>query len=443
MSEAKVTDVNIDDWIDSAPLGRSQVGVAVLCGLIAMLDGFDTQSIAFVATTISKEWDIQAGTFGPVFAAGLLGLMVGQLILGPLADRRGRRGVILFCTLWFGAFTFATAYADSWNTLLGLRFLTGVGLGGAMPNIIALTSEYSPKSIRATLIAVMFGGFPLGAAIGGYVSSFIIPAYGWQSVFFLGGLIPILLLVPLYLYLPESLQHLTRSGGRTSVVQDMAIRLNPGKLLPENPNFVVQQQMSGKNNLLSLFQNGLTNKTLLLWMAYFFSLLMIYFLMSWLPVILNEAGMSLDKALYAAIALNIGGMLGGIALGTQLDRYNPYKVLAIGYLIAGVCIAGIGVSVHSSPLLMCIVFAAGFTVIGGQTAMHYIATHIYPSELRATGIGTALAVGRIGSIVGPVAGGYLISQSIPFAELFRIGSVPALAVAAAILLLMWAVKREV
>ena len=423
-------------------MGFLQLLVVVLCGFIAMLDGFDVQSIAFVAPALTEEWNVAAGSFGPIFGAGLFGLMVGQLIFGPLSDRYGRRPVILFCTLWFGSLTLATAFANNWDALLALRFFTGIGLGGAMPNIIALTSEFSPAKHRATLITVMFGGFPLGAAIGGLISSQMIPALGWQSVFYLGGSVPLLLLIPLFFLLPESAQQLARSGADPSRIRKLLMRVNPGNPPSEDSDFTIAEKPVEGFSLIALLRRGLATRTLLLWLIYFMSLLMIYFLMSWLPLILRQSGMPLDQAIIGSVALNLGGMIGGILLGLLCDRYNPFVVLACGFLVAGACIAMIGLTVGIPVILLAFVFAAGFAIIGGQTAMHPIATGIYASSVRASGLGAALAIGRIGSIVGPVAGGYLISMAWPLSAMFAVSALPAIVACLAILTLMLVAARS-
>ncbi len=440
MDSPKAT-VDVISRVDEAPLGPLQVLVVILCGFIAMLDGFDVQSIAFVAPVLIEDWDIAAGAFGPIFGAGLFGLMVGQLIFGPLSDRYGRRPIILFCTLWFGSLTLATAFASSWNVLLALRFFTGIGLGGAMPNIIALTSEFSPAKHRATLVTVMFAGFPLGAAIGGLISSQMIPALGWQSVFYLGGSVPLLLLILLFFLLPESAQQLARSGADPSRIRKLLVRVNPGSPPAEGSRFTIAEKPVEGFSLIALLRRGLATRTLLLWLLYFMSLLMVYFLMSWLPSILSQSGMPLDQAIIGAVALHIGGAIGGVLLGWLCDRHNPFIVLASGFLVAGGCIAMVGLTVGIPAFLMALVFTAGFTVVGGLTATLPIATGIYSSSVRASGVGAALAVGRIGSIVGPVAGGYLISTQWPLSAMFGVAALPAIVACLTILALMLVVAR--
>ncbi len=420
------TVLNVDKVIDEAPLKRFHYELILLCGFIAMLDGFDTQCIAFVAPVLAKEWSVEAGLFGPVFAAGLLGIMAGQFVFGPVSDKFGRRPVILVCMLIFGVLTLATAYIDDLKSLLFLRFLAGIGLGGATPNIIALTSEYAPARARATMITVMFGGFPLGAAIGGLISSKLIPEFGWEAVFLLGGITPLVFFVVVFWRLPESVFHLVDSAAPAKTVAKALNRAAPNVGASEASVFSRSEKVEKKFSLIEIFSEGRAVNTLLLWVAYFVSLLMIYFLMSWLPLVLNNAGHSIARSIVSSVFLNVGGMAGGILLGRFIDKMNPFTVLAIAYGLAGAFILSIGLLGFSTALLMSAVFAAGFFVIGGQTAMNAAAASLYPSRMRSTGVGAALAVGRIGSIVGPMAGGVLLSAQWSTEALFAAAAAPTL-----------------
>jgi len=299
--------VNVNDVVDQAKIGRFHWNVIGLCGLVAMLDGFDTQSIAFVAPVISDEWGLAKGAFGVIFSAGLIGIMIGQLIFGPVADKFGRRKVILFCTFLFGVCTLATVTATDWTSLLTLRVATGIGLGGATPNIIALTSEYAPRRLRATMIAVMFGGFPIGAAVGGYISSLLIPAFGWQAVFYLGGVIPLVLLIALARALPESIQHLVAAAAPRERIARLLSRIRPDRRPTDDETFVLTEKPTSEISVALLFRSGRTSTTLLIWVAYFMSLLMIYFLMSWLPSVMRESGLTIGAAIQMAVFLNLGG----------------------------------------------------------------------------------------------------------------------------------------
>lgn len=416
----------IDAILDGAPIGWFQIRVALLCALVAMLDGFDTQSVAFVAPVLGQEWGITPDRFGLIFSAGLVGIMMGQVVLGPLSDRFGRRPVIITCTVAFGIGSFATVLADNWIILLLLRFLTGVGLGGATPNIIALTAEVAPPRARSTMITTMFAGFPLGAAIGGYISSHLIPAFGWESVFILGGAAPLVLLLALLPWLSESPHHLLRREGRTPRLERLLDRMaGPDRAaLPDTPAPTPGATKSPGYG--ALFAGGLAGTTAQLWLAYFNSLLMIYFLMSWLPTVARESGLALDTAIISAVFLNLGGAIGGIVLGRLADRYGSFQTLAVGFAIAGISLVLIGFVGNQTVLLMTLAFIAGLFTIGGQTAMNAANAGLYPAEVRATALGGALAVGRIGSIVGPTVGGLLLAADWPLSSIFIAVSLPAL-----------------
>lgn len=424
----------IDAVLDAAPIGALQIRVALLCAAIAMLDGFDTQAIAFVAPVIGQQWGVTPDKFGLVFSAGLLGIMVGQLTLGPLADRWGRRPVILLCTVMFGLFSLATAAADGWVMLLALRFLTGIGLGGATPNLITLTCEVAPPRSRATMITAMFAGFPLGAAIGGYVSSHLIPAYGWQAVFLLGGAIPLALMAALLPGLPESPQFLHDSGRAPERLKRFLDAVaGPGHAPLAAPG--IKAEAAPRTGYAALFEGGLKAVTVPLWIAFFNSLLMVYFLMSWLPTIARQTGLALDTAIISAVFLNLGGALGGIVLGKLADSFGAFRTLGVSYAVAGLSLALMGMFGSQAALLMALAFVAGLCTIGGQTAMNAATTGLYPAHVRATGLGAALAVGRGGSILGPWIGGLLLASDWPLPTIFGIVALPA-AITAAIAFLL-------
>lgn len=424
--------------IDGARLRGLQLLVFVQCALVAVLDGFDTQSVAFVAPLLAEKWGIAGTSFGPVFSAGLIGVMLGQILLGQLSDRFGRRLVIVASAALFGGFTFLTGFADGWWQLLGLRFLAGIGLGGAVPNVIALTSEFAPQRYRALLIGVVFGGFPLGAVLGGLVTIEIIPTLGWRYVFFLGGGIPLLLCPVLLWLLPESPRFLaTRTDGAAALARIMA-RIAPEQV---GASWHLGDGKPAGVPLTALFADGRAQRTALLWGSFFLSLLVIYFLMSWLPLVVKQRGFSIDTAIHAAVFFNLGGAIGGVALGRLIDRMRPLPVLAAAYAIGAFAIVAVGALHDPASLVLAVVFVAGFCIVGAQTGLCSVAASMYPTAMRSTGIGAGLAFGRIGSVIGPTAGGLLLGSGWPLHLVFLAIALPALFAAGSALLLGRALDR--
>ncbi|RKE39019.1 AAHS family 4-hydroxybenzoate transporter-like MFS transporter [Paraburkholderia sp. BL23I1N1] len=429
MSEQKV---GIGAAIDVAPFGPSQQFIVVMCALIALLDGFDTQAIAFVAPVIASHWALPGASFGRVFGAGLAGLMVGALLLGPVADRLGRRTVILTSVSLFGLFSIATVFAGSLNALLLPRFLTGLGLGGAMPNIIALTAEYAPARLRATTVSVMFCGFPMGAVLGGFAAARTIPLWGWQSVFVMGGVLPLLMVPVLAIFLPESLRFLSdRAHLRGHGEQVLRRVLGPRRAARVDMDAEVAPPAT-RIPVAGLFTEHRAGGTLLLWVTCFMNLLMLYFLANWLPTLLKQGGISLDRAIISTALLNLGGVVSALVI----DRWRPGPVLAAAYVMAAICTYGIGQMTQAPfALLMTMVFIVGFCVIGGQISLNALAANLYPTAIRATGVGWALGFGRIGSIIGPVVGGLLIASGLDLTSLFAVSALPGLIAAVAVWLL--------
>ncbi len=358
---------------------------------------------------LAKEWGLTKGALGPVFSAGLFGLMIGALVFGPLADRIGRRKIIIFSTLAFGIGALVTAFVQDVNTLLAIRFLTGLGLGGAMPNAIAMTSEFNPRRRRATMVMIMFCGFSVGAALGGFLAAALIPQFGWRSVFVVGGVAPLLLVPILALKLPESVRFLALTGRANERVAELLGLINPKTAFAPATQFVVHEPELPGIPVLHLFREGRTLVTLLLWVVFFMSLLDIYFLANWLPTVLNDLGASVSSAVAIGSMLQVGGVVGTFALGSIIDRFS-FRALALVYFMAVFAVGAIGQLGHSVVFVTMAIFVAGFCVVGGQIAANALAAAFYPTSVRATGVGWALGIGRVGSIVGPLVGGVLLTE---------------------------------
>jgi len=428
--ENDTSTVDVAAFIDAQPVSAFQVKLLLTCATVLFLDGFDTTAIGYVAPALAKEWHIGKEALGPVFSAGLFGLMIGALLFGPLADRIGRKKIIVLSTLAFGIGTLVTSLVNDVSVLLAVRFLTGLGLGGAMPNTVALTSEFSPHRRRATMVMVMFVGFSIGAALGGLLAAALIPQFGWRSVFVVGGAAP-LVLVPILIWrLPESVRYLALAGSAEARVAELLALVNSKAASAAGTRFVVNEPELKGIPVRHLFTDGRALVTLLLWIVFFMSLLELYFLSNWLPTVLNDLGASISTAAVIGAMFQVGGVVGTFALGSIIDRFS-FRALALVYFIAVFAVAAIGQLGHSAALVTSAIFVAGFCIVGGQIAANALTAAFYPTSVRATGVGWALGMGRIGSIVGPLVGGVLLGLKWSAGELFMTAAFAALCAALA------------
>ena len=428
--ENVATAVDVAEYIDAQPVGGFQLKLLLTCAAVLFLDGFDTQAIGFVAPALAREWGLSKGALGPVFSAALFGLMIGALLFGPLADRVGRKKIIILSTLAFGIGALVTAFVQDVGILIVIRFLTGLGLGGAMPNAIALTSEFNPRRRRATMVMIMFCGFSVGAALGGLLAAALIPQFGWRSVFVVGGAAPLLLAPILALKLPESVRFLALTGRANDRVAQLLGYINPKASFAPATRFVVHEPELAGIPVKHLFRGGRTLATLLLWVVFFMSLLDLYFLSNWLPTVLNDLGASVPQAAAIGSMLQVGGVVGTLALGSIIDRFS-FRALALVYFMGVFAVGAIGQLGHSVTFVTMAIFSAGFCIVGGQTAANALAAGLYPTSARATGVGWALGIGRVGSIVGPLVGGALLTMKWSAGEVFVAAAAAALCAALA------------
>ena len=420
--------------LDARPVSRFQVRLLALAVLLLMTDGYDTQAIGYVAPVLTGLWQVPRGSFGPVFSAGLVGLMLGAMVFTPIADRYGTRRVLLACTGVYAVLTLATAFAPSRDALLVLRFLTGLGLGGAMPNAIALVSEYSPTRVRTLMVAVAVCGFSLGGALGGVVAAVTIAHFGWEAVFVIGGVIPLLSLPFLAMWLPESLPRLLADPAPQTRLHAVVAQVAPGWTPPPAGAAVASSERQA-SPLRLLFGGGYAKPTLLIWVAFFCNLLLLYFLANWLPSVVHASGFSVEMANITTAVYQGGGTVGALVLAWICDRVGRAQpVLACAFLGAAVCSVLIGVAGTSAPALIASAAGAGFCVVGGQIAANAFTGNYYPAAMRATGVGWALGIGRFGSIFGPLIGGVLIGLDVPTSTLFALFSLPAAVAAVCVIL---------
>ncbi|HEX3482279.1 MAG TPA: MFS transporter [Kofleriaceae bacterium] len=412
--------------IDERPASRFQIGVAVLCAAIVFLDGYDALIMGYVAPALRAQFHIERLALGPVLSIGLVGMLVGALVFGPVADRIGRRPVLLICPVIFGVGSLLAGNAGSVSELLVFRLVAGLGMGGAMPNAIALTAEYMPKRIRAISVTTMFCGFSLGSAAVGWVAALVIPSLGWPWVFRIGGILPIAITAVAFAWLPESVRFLvSRNPG------DRRARDYVARIAPDNPAALLSiEEEPRRFPVVQLFTGGRHWVTPLLWVMFFANLLDLYFVNSWMPTIMKDVGISETRAIAITTLFQIGGTVGAIVIGLLFGRSLSFRVLALGYLTAAIFVFLIGESGTSTLWLVITVFMAGLGVIGAQNGANAMAAEVYPTAARSTGVGWALGVGRIGSIIGPNLGAMMVGTT---PRLFLYAAVPLLIAAAAAL----------
>lgn len=418
-------DINVAALIEDRKLSRFQIAVIIWACVIMALEGYDMQVLAYAAPSIIKEWGVSKAYFGPVFGFGLFGYMLGATWLTSLSDRWGRKKVIVSGIFLFGLFTFAAGYSASLNELLILRFMAGLGLGASIPTVIALAAEYAPSRSRATMIGLMFIGYNIGAAGGGFIAAKFIPSFGWPSVFQLGGIAPVFLAVTLIFTLPESVRFLVLKRDRRERIAAILSRLVPGRSFDPGSQFTVPEENKGGFPVKRLFTDGRAMMTSLLWLAFIASLMGHYFLSSWLPTVLVDAGIPLAHAVIAAALFQVGGAAGNLIVCRFLDK-RGIVAIALAFAIAVPLTILIGTVGTSETMLMTLVFLNGIFMLGGQAGLNAVSGSIYPTYIRSTGAGWAFGVGRIGSIAGPVLGGILISLRPPDQLLFAYAAIPVL-----------------
>ncbi|KPC06854.1 4-hydroxybenzoate transporter [Pseudomonas syringae pv. maculicola] len=430
--------LDVQAFINAQPLSGYQWRIVALCFLIVFLDGLDTAAMGFIAPALSQDWGIDRASLGPVMSAALIGMVFGALGSGPLADRFGRKVVLVVAVFLFGIFSLASAYSSNIDQLLVLRLLTGLGLGAAMPNATTLLSEYTPERLKSLLVTSMFCGFNPGMACGGFVSAKLIPSMGWHSLLMLGGILPLVLAVVLMVWLPESARFLVVRNRGAVQIRKVLAPIAP-KAVAGVTAFTVPEQktVSSRNVLKVIFSGTYSAGTLLLWLTYFMGLVIVYLLTSWLPTLMRDSGASMEQSAFIGALFQFGGVLSAVGVGWAMDRYNPHKVIGFAYALAGVFAYLVGQSLGNVAVLATLVLLAGMCINGAQSAMPSLAARFYPTQGRATGVSWMLGIGRFGAILGAWAGATLLGLGWNFEQVLTALVIPAALAALAILIKGW------
>ncbi|NVZ21527.1 MFS transporter [Pseudomonas costantinii] len=412
---------DVHSIIDNAHFSRFHWLVMGLCALLLIFDGYDLFIYGVVLPVIMKEWGLTPLQAGALGSYALFGMMFGALVFGSLADRIGRKKGIAICFALFSVATVVNGFASNPTEFGICRFIAGLGCGGLMPNAVALMNEYAPKKIRSTLVALMFSGYSLGGMLSAGVGIFMLPRYGWESMFFVAT-VPLLLLPLILLWLPESIGFLIRQG-RLEQARTLLKRLSPHSQIEAGDTLHISAGKGKGASVIELFRHGLAVRTAAIWIAFFCCLLMVYALSSWLPKLMASAGYSLGSSLSFLLALNFGGMAGAILGGWLGDRLNLVKVMIGFFIVAAVSISLLGFN-SPMPVLYLLIFIAGATTIGTQILLYAGAAQLYGLSIRSTGLGWASGIGRNGAIVGPLLGGALMGIELPLQLNFMAFAIP-------------------
>ena len=427
--------INIERLIDEQRLGRFNVNLLVWSFLAMFADGYEITAMAFAAPELVRIWGVDPAALGPVFSASLFGIFFGAPLLGYIGDRYGRKVAIILGCLICGTSTLAMVFAENLLQLFVLRIVTGIGIGGLMPNTVSLTSELSPKRFRAMLIVLMFTGITLGAGTPSVIAAWLVPQFGWQVLFLIGGIVPLVIAVCIIFFLPESIKFLALREDKRDELIRIARQLRPDVSIPESAVLEYSQSMPSKGiGFRQIFSQGLQWITPLLWFCFGMTLMANYFLNSWMPVLFVQMGLPPDEAALASGLYHVGGTLGGLFISVLIDRYG-FVVIALLLLAAGPAVAGIGIESLSYSTLLALSLVAGICVLGAQFGNNAAAGLLYPTEIRAKAVGWAFSMGRFGSILGPLVGGLLLARNWPLPDLFLAAAVPLLAAAIAALIM--------
>lgn len=403
-----------------------QIFAVAICWTINMLDGFDVLAIAFTAPEISREWQLSPAALGIVFSAGLFGMTIGALVLAPVADIIGRRWTIIIGLVVITIGMVATAFVGSVTALFGTRFLTGLGIGGLLASLTTMVSEYSSERRRNLAISLFSLGYPVGATIGGSTAVFLISAYDWRSVFIFGGLLSALM-IPLALWrLPESIDFLVTRRPRGWMEKTNKILARIGQPAMTAPPESDALKQSGGIGLTRIVAAPFLRSTMALWAAAFMSMLVLYFLLNWTPQVLVSAGLRLDQGISAGVLLNVGGGVGMVLLGYFSTRLGLKRMISYYFLGGSLGLVAFGLTAMNIVPLLVITFFTGFFVMGSLIGLYVIAARIYPPEIRSTGVGWSIGIGRLGAVFGPYLAGVMIGQGLDRSVYFLVFAVPLL-----------------
>jgi MFS transporter, AAHS family, vanillate permease len=418
----------IAEVIDDGDVSGQQFLVIALCMLFNMVDGFDITAMAVVASSVGSELSLEADKVGMIFSSALAGMVCGSLVLAPISDFIGRRKLIIAGLILVAVSMIFTASATTLTEFVSLRFISGLGAGTLLASQAALAAEYSPEKYRSLAVTTVTCGYPMGAMMTSVVAGFVMPEHGWRGMFLFGGIATIAFAMIALALIPESLKFLLERRPAKALTRANKILTRLGKQplaeLPRVAKESTDQHGTVISNVASLFRGGTWAKTLTLWVSFFLCFSTLYFLMSWIPTLMENSGYSAADGRHAFFQFNFSAIIGIFVLGT-LSTHWKLSNLVSGFLFSSaVLMVVFALSPSVLGLLMAITFAIGFTQQGGFTGLYAIAAKVYPTEIRSTGVGWAIGLGRLGAVAGPWVAGYLIAAGLDMSTNYFVFAVP-------------------
>ena len=428
-------DPGLDQLIDDAPIGRTQILVLAICFLLNIIDGYDVLAMSFAAPALAEDWQLAADRLGMVFSAGVLGMTLGAMFLAPYTDRIGRRRMILLAVLVMGLSMLATAIANTLPVMILMRVITGLTIGAMLASLTSLVSEFYPDRSRNFAVGVMLSGYPLGATLGGFLAAALIPDYGWQGVFVVGGVLTLAMVPLIAVLLPESIQFLVQRRPPQALEKLNAVlarlSLPTQDALPGIGNKPVSASVR------SLLHGSRRKGTLQLWAGFFLCFGTLYFLLSWIPKLLVDAGLPLEQAIYAGIAFNLGGAAGNLGIGWASTRFGLQRMVLAFQVIAALSMVLFALLPLAIAALLVLTTVMGFFQQGGFVGLYMVAARMYPAEIRTTGVGWGIGLGRFGAVTAPYVAGLLIAVGWDKSSLFLMFAAPLVLGG----LVIWTIRR--
>jgi MFS transporter, AAHS family, 4-hydroxybenzoate transporter len=418
--------IHADTVVDESRIGGLNVLVAVLSGTVLAVDGFSTQAVGYVGPQLAKLWHIPHDLLGYIFSSALVGLMIGYLVISPLAGRYGQKRVSMWCVASFGALTMLSATATGPYSLMAYRLLTGIGLGGAIPPAVALCGEYAPRKWRSSYITYSYVGLTIGLVSAGWVSLWLLNDYGWQAVLVFGGVVALIYAVLMWAFMPESLEFQVRNNYPQAGIARILRRIDPSLVIDADTRIVVASHASQGASVARLFHHDRGIGTTMIWLCLFMNLFVLFFFQNWLPSIFGMTGLTQDQSISATSTALSGGFVAAFVLGPLMDRFGNYRVMGVLFLASAAFVAATGLFDKTYALMLSAAFCSGFSLSGIQKCANALCVFFYPISLRSTGLGWGLGIGRAGAILGPAVAGNMFQAHWPVEMVFYAFAVPML-----------------